>query len=100
MVKMIVFYTTPKDKEAFDKYYLETHVPLCQKFPNVQRVEVTRFTGAMGGDPPYYLMFQAWWNTKEEMDASLGSPEGRAVVKDTRNFEQGLMTVAFGETID
>jgi len=98
MVKMVVLYKTPGDREKFDSHYLGTHVPLCEKLPGVQRIEVTRFTKAMGGDPPFYLMTEIAWNTQAEMDAALASPENKAVYRDARdNIEPGLMTVTFAE---
>ena len=101
MIKFMAFYTIPKDKEAFDKHYFGTHIPLCEKLPNIQRVEVSRFTGGMGGaEPPYYIVAELCFNSKEEMDASFATPEGRAVGKDTRNIEPGLMTAVYAETVE
>ena len=31
MARVLVMYKTPKDAQAFDKYYFETHVPIAKK---------------------------------------------------------------------
>ncbi len=101
MVKMIVLYKKPADTEAFDRYYFETHVPLTQKVPSQVKTEITRFTSAAGGEPPYYLMFEMYFNSKTEMDEALATPDGRATGKDLRNFtEPGSVTVAFAEVLE
>lgn len=100
MVKFLAMYKTPQDKAAFDKHYFEVHVPLCQNLPNVQKLEVSRLTSVRGEEPPYYLMAEIWFNSKEEMDACWASPEGRAVGKDTRNLEAGLLTATNAEVVD
>jgi aconitate hydratase len=49
VVKLTVLYGNPEDPAAFDDYYQETHVPLAERIPNVQRFEagkVARWTRA------------------------------------------------------
>jgi hypothetical protein len=33
MAQLVVLYKTPKNADAFDKYYFATHVPLAKKLP-------------------------------------------------------------------
>lgn len=42
MADMTVLYRTPKDIEAFDKHYFETHVPLAKKPPGLRSYEVSK----------------------------------------------------------
>ncbi len=101
MVQMIAMYTEPTDREAFDKHYFGTHMPLAQKIPGLVKAEVVKFTGAASGEPPYYVMTTLYFNNKAEMDAGMGSPEGRATGKDLRNFTQpGQVIIAFSETVE
>lgn len=100
MVKFIALYKNPQDQAAFDKHYFEVHVPLCQKLPGIQKVEVTKLSAGMPGqEAPYYLMAELWFNSKAEMDAAWATAEGKAVFKDTRNFEPGLLTPVNGEVV-
>jgi len=40
MAKMTVIYTTPKDKEFFEKHYFEVHVPLAKQLPGLLKYEI------------------------------------------------------------
>jgi len=101
MVKMIALYTEPTDREAFDSHYFGTHIPLVNKIPGLVKTEVNRVTGAASGPAPYYLMVSLYFNSKEEMDTALATPEGRATGKDLRNFTTpGQATITFAEVVE
>ncbi len=90
MIKLVALYAHPADKEAFDKHYNEVHVPLVRQMPGLLKTEVSRVTGSPRGESPYYLIAEMYWESAEAMNASLGSPEGRAVGKDARGFGEIL----------
>jgi uncharacterized protein (TIGR02118 family) len=95
--KLMVFYKAPPDPEKFDTYYFSTHIPLVQKMPGLVNVEVSRFTGE---NPPYYLLTTLYFNSREERDASLGSPEGQAAAADLPNFASpDSVTFAFADVV-
>lgn len=81
--KLMVFYKAPSNPETFDKYYFGTHILLAQKMPGLVKLEVSRFTGE---NPPYYLMATLYFNSREEREAGLNSPEGQAAAADLPNF--------------
>lgn len=103
MFKLFVFYNEPPEAEkaAFDEYYRNTHIPLCQKIPGIVRFEADRFSEAMAGSQaPYYMVAILTFNNKEEYDAGMASPEGRAVRSDTRNFPKGILSMAMAESVE
>ena len=94
---LIVFYKAPSDPEKFDKYYFETHIPLVQKIPGLAKVEVSRFTEE---NAPYHLMAALYFNSREERDAGLSSPEGQAAAADLSNFATpDIVTRAFADVV-
>ena len=100
MYKLYAFYSEPPEAEkaAFEEHYRTVHVPLCEKIPGIVKLEADKFTGAIGGGPaPYYMVAILSFNSKEEYDAGMASPEGRAVGRDTRNFPKGILSMAFAE---
>ena len=97
MIKLIALYRKPADIAEFDKHYNEIHTPLVKKYPNMRKLEITRITGAPIGETKYHLLCEMYWDSKDEMDKSLSSPEGRAVAKDLMSFAADLVTVFFGE---
>lgn len=98
MIKATVLYGHPKDPDAFEKYYKEIHLPIAAKMKDVTKVEATKFLSAPdGGMAAYYRMFEIYFSSPSEMEQTLGSPEGQAVVTDLPNFATGGVTVIIGQ---
>ena len=94
MVKLVVAYGPPEDPSAFDRHYAETHTPLAQKVPNLRRFEAGKVLGtADGSAAPYYFIAELSFDSPEELQASLQSPEGQAAAADLGNFASGGATL-------
>ena len=66
--------------------------------PNVQRFEASRVVGTPdGGEPPYYRIAELWFNSAQDLEASMGFDEGHATVADIPNFATGGATVVISE---
>jgi uncharacterized protein (TIGR02118 family) len=82
-VKLTVVYGTPEDKDAFDQHYRDVHMPIVERWPGVERVELATVTGGPGGSPsPYHLIAEIYFADGAALDAALGSPAGREAGKD------------------
>jgi uncharacterized protein (TIGR02118 family) len=82
-VKLVVLYTQPDDPEAFDKHYLDRHVPLVNAMPGLDRLETGQFTMALdGGELPYYRYAELYFADDAAMSAAFGSAEGQATASD------------------
>jgi uncharacterized protein (TIGR02118 family) len=100
MVKLVVLYGTPTDPEAFDSYYLGTHVPLADRLPGLRRNEVARgVPGADGSPPPYYLQAELYFDSAEDMAAALASRAGMVTSADVANFATGSVTMFTAEVV-
>ncbi len=98
MVKLVVAYGPPEDPTAFDQHYAETHVPLAQQIPNVQRFEAGRVLGtADGSSAPYYFIAELWFESPEVLQAAMQSPEGQAAAADVGTFASGGATLMIAE---
>lgn len=94
MVKLVVLYGQPTDPAAFDTYYAETHVPLVAKIPDLQQFEYGKALGTpTGGQTPYYFMAELWFESVQQLQASMGSEAGRAAGQDTAAFATGGVTM-------
>jgi uncharacterized protein (TIGR02118 family) len=92
-VKLTVLYGHPTDPAAFEKYYAATHMPLVAKMSGVTRQEKAKVIGTPRGEkPPYYRMFEFWFESEAAMGATMGSPAGKAVGADLANFATGGVT--------
>ena len=97
MIKLTVLYGNPEDPAAFDEYYQNTHVPLAERIPNVQRFEVGRVAPMDGGEPPFHLIAELWFESADVLQESMSSPEGQAAADDIPNFATGGVTMFVSE---
>ncbi len=97
MVKLVAFYRKPADTAAFDQHYQSVHMALVQRMPGLRRVEVAKITGAVGGEAPYYLLTEMYFDDADALRAALRSPEGRAAGDDLQRFAAGLVTMVYAQ---
>jgi uncharacterized protein (TIGR02118 family) len=101
MIKGTVLYAHPKDEDAFEKYYSQTHLLLVAKTHGVVKAEYTKFLpNPDGSAPAYYRMAELYFFGAAEMQQALASPEGQAMAADLQNFATGGVTIIFGEVED
>lgn len=96
MVKVVVLYGQPADPAVFDQHYQQTHIPLAQQIPNVQRFEFGHVLGVLGQEggerAPYYLIAELYFESREQMQAALRSAAGQAAAADVATFATGGAT--------
>lgn len=98
MVKLVVLYGPPEDPAAFEDHYANTHVPLVHKMPNLRLFEASRVLGtADGGDPPYYRIAELSFDSPEDLQAAMGSPEGQETAGDVPKFASGGATILIAQ---
>ncbi|MFL0354673.1 EthD family reductase [Xanthomarina sp. GH4-25] len=99
MYKLTVLYGHPTNAEAFEKYYKEKHLPLASTMEGVEKLEVTKLLGTPDGQKAdYYRMAEMYFSSVEQMQETMGSPEGQATVNDLSNFATGGVNVIVGIT--
>src|SRR6516225_6331755 len=97
MVKLTALYKKPADAEAFDRHYMDVHIPTAAKMPGLKRFEVAKITGAPGGESPYHLIAELYFEDFEAMKAAMSSPEGKAAAKDVGTFAKDLVEMMFSQ---
>jgi uncharacterized protein (TIGR02118 family) len=98
MVKAVVLYGTPEDPEAFERYYAQTHTPLANAIPGLQRFEAARAIATPDGSAvPYQRIAELTFEDMDALQAGLGSDEGQAAVDDIPNFATGGVTIFLAE---
>ena len=97
MIKGTVLYGHPKNADAFEEYYTETHLPLVAKTNGVIKSEYTKFLpNPDGSAASFYRMAELYFEGPAEMQQALNSPEGKAMAADLSNFATGGVTILFG----
>lgn len=75
MPTFIAMYTRPDDAEGFLEEYRNDHLPIAEKWPNSPSVSTSVLTGTpRGGDPAYYVIFKATWESQEDFNAAMQDP--------------------------
>lgn len=86
MVKVMVLYRKPDDAEAFEKRYIEGHLPLVQKYPNVKDTTFSKVSRSLMGEFGYSYIFTGAWADKDGMKADMNSEEARLATEDAKQF--------------
>jgi uncharacterized protein (TIGR02118 family) len=86
---MLVLYPPPHDPEHFRAYYTETHLPLVAALPGLRARRYSFDVKAMGGESPYFCVFEAEFDDAAAMRAALKSPQGAAVAADVPRYATG-----------
>ena len=94
IMKLTVLYVQPKSAEDFEKYYFGTHMPLFTAVKGIPRSELAKGMPKADGSPPaFYRIFEAWFDSPEQMAAVMSTPEWKKVGADLPNFASGGVTV-------
>ncbi len=97
-LKLSVLYGHPVDPAAFEAHYLGTHLPLAATIPGLGRSEISKaLPGPDGAAPPYYRLFEAWFDGPEHMAAVSGTPHWQRVTEDLSNFASGGVTLLLSQ---
>ncbi|MCA1833627.1 MAG: EthD family reductase [Actinomycetota bacterium] len=85
-VQMYVLYRTPENPEAFEKRYVEGHLPLIKAYDNVKDVSFAKVTRRVMGEFPYDYVFTGTWSDKDAWKADLGSQKAKDATADAQSF--------------
>jgi uncharacterized protein (TIGR02118 family) len=74
-IKVVVIYPRPTDVDAFEKTYLEEHVPLAaEKIKGMSRFAATKVLGTPdGGDAPFCRIAELYFPSMEALQKSVAS---------------------------
>lgn len=98
MIRLTVLYGHPDDPSEFDRYYNEVHIPLARKMQGLKGWTVGKCQSAdLAEQPAYYMIVGLYADSREDMEAILDSPEGKATVADVANFATGGATFLYDE---
>ena len=101
MARLVVLYKTPKNKDAFDRYYHATHVPLAKKMPGLRNYDISQ--GAIqtpSGPADVHLVATLTFDSVQAITSALSSAEGQAAAGDLANFADGGAELYMFETRD
>ncbi len=99
MAHVVVMYKTPKDPAAFDKHYLEIHIPLAKKLPGLRKFEISQGPVATPAGPSgFHLIATLYFDSLAAIKAGFGSAEGKAAAADVQKFATGGVDMILFDT--
>lgn len=100
VAKVIALYKHPADQKDFDEKYFNEHIPLAQKIPGLQLIEISKTNGAPSGDAAYYLMAELYFDDMDSCKAGMSSAEGKASSQNLMSFAKDIVTMMYAEVTD
>ena len=99
MRKIVVTYPPQPDLDAFEKRFLDVHLPLLRLLPGLARLECSRIKTAPETPNPAVYMVESYFPDKDTLRAALKSAEMGACVEDVKANIPGGNTVYLSEDI-
>lgn len=98
MVKLTALFGHPQDPDEFEDYYANVHAPKVGKIPNLSRFDRAKIVATPDGSrPSHYRIADLWFESMDQLQSALGSPEGQAAAGDLQNFASGGITLLISE---
>ena len=101
MYRLYAVWTQPNDPEAFEKHYVEVHVPLAAAIPELEKLVTTRTETVLGDEPsPYYRIAELWFEDEAACRRAMASPELEVTAKDGAEMQErfGIKLSSIGGT--
>ena len=88
--KLIVAYPRPLDVEAFEKVYLEEHVPLAvAKLPGKTKIVATKIVGSPQGTPAFYRIAEIYFPSMRALETCAASPGAKEALDHAAKISTG-----------
>ena len=102
MASILVLYKTPTDPAAFDRYYLETHVPIAKKLPGLRKYEISKGAVLTPGGPSrnVHLIANLVFDDLAAIQRAFSSPEGQAAGADVEKFSTGGTEILLFDSLE
>jgi len=89
-VKAVIIYPRPKDEQAFERAYLEEHVPMVEnKLKGITRLVLTRVTESPQGKIAAYRLAEVYFSTMDDLRKSMESDGGKEVIAHAQSISSG-----------
>ena len=99
MYKFITLYRRVEDELALEQFFSQTHLPLAEALPGLQRREVSRISHKPGGESRFHLMFELYFQSKSSFEVAMKTPSGIALIEALMPWaEAKIITWFFADT--
>jgi uncharacterized protein (TIGR02118 family) len=89
-VKVVIIYPRPQDEQAFEKAFIDEHVPMVEgKLKGVTRLVLTKVTGSPQGKIAAYRLAEVYFSSMDDLRTSIESDNGKAVIAHAQSISSG-----------
>src|ERR1700686_1232753 len=89
-VKIVVIYPRPQDEDAFEKVYLEEHVPMAEaKLKGRTRIVLTKVKSSPQGKVSAYRMAEVHFSSMDDLTKCVEWEGGKEVVEHATKISTG-----------
>ncbi len=100
MVKFVITFSKPGNLGVFEDAYNDL-LALVERMPDIQRRQVVSVLGSPVGDAPYYRILEIYFDSVEQMEASLRSPAGQETGGELgKRFTAGKFSAFYAEVFE
>lgn len=96
MAKLIALYKQPENVQSFDESYFNSHIPLLNQVPGLEKTVITRFSRTLVGDG-FYMMAEMYFPSMDSLKSAMRSSEMGAAGENLNSFAEGLYSLMFGD---
>jgi uncharacterized protein (TIGR02118 family) len=89
-VKVVFIYPRPQDEQAFERAYLDEHVPMVeQKLKGLTRLVLTKVTGSPQGKIAAYRIAEVYFSSMPDLKTIIESDAGKEVMAHAQTISSG-----------
>jgi uncharacterized protein (TIGR02118 family) len=89
-VKVVVIYPRPQDEQAFERAYLDEHIPLVEtKLKGLTRLVLTKVAGSPLGKIAAYRIAEVYFSSMSDLETIMGSDAGKEVITHAQGISSG-----------
>ena len=89
-VKVVVIYPRPQDEAAFEKAYLDEHIPMVEeKLKGMTRMVLTKVLNSPQGKVAAYRLAEVHFSTMDDLTRCVESEGGKQVIEHALKLSTG-----------
>src|SRR5579864_5183627 len=89
-VKLVVIYPRPTNIEAFEKIYVEEHVPMAvDKLAGKTKIVATKVLSSPQGAAPFYRIAEVYFPSMQALEACAASEGGKQTLANAVSISSG-----------
>jgi uncharacterized protein (TIGR02118 family) len=90
VAKIVVLYPRPTDIAAFEKAYVEDHVPMVPRFPGITRFVQTKVVGTPSGETaPFHRIAELYFPSMDILKTAASSRDAQQAVAHAVSISSG-----------